>query len=775
LTSAQGGLPSPRVPDFSSENLGLTQREADTRFARYGPNAIPLRKRNSFFEFAARLWGPIPWVLETTLILTLLTRRYGDTAAVAFLLLFNAIVAALQEGKARDAVELLRTRVVVQARVKRDSQWCVLPADRLVPGDLVHVGVGDIVPADVRVVVGRIEVDQSVLTGESQPRAIAAHETAYAGSTIAGGEATAVVTATALATAFGKTAELVRSAKTTGQLEHLILRLVSVLTIVSLVIVAAISAFALNVGSGIVGIAIFAVMILLASVPIALPAAFTLATTLGSLDLARRGALVTRLSALEDAASMDVLCTDKTGTLTENKIEVEACVSFAPFSPSDVAALAAAASDEAAQDRIDLAVIRHAVSVRARPVERTSYTPFDPLTKLSSAQIAWDGESCKVLKGAPHVIEPMSERLPTQLEVEFARLASSGGRVIMVAVGHEGSLRIAGLLGLSDPPRDDAARLIRELSALGVEVRLLTGDSKATALHVAREVGIPDNRVVASMYPADKLTLVKGLQRDGRVVGMTGDGVNDAPALRQANMGIAVSSATDVAKAAAGIVLTEAGLTNIVAALESSRAVFERMLTYTIMKLVKYFEIIGVLTVGFFATKQFLLTPELMVALLVFNDLVTLAVSSDNVTPGRTLDVWSVKRLLLAALPIALFTACSVGGVAIFVTAFAHLKIGALRSVIFLAMVVMGQLVLFIVRDRTRLFGRSPSAWLFGAAAFAVTAAAAMTLLGVLTPALPLKVVGAVLLFLGVCAVVVAVVKLPIFALTGIGKGIPRS
>ncbi len=356
----------------STDRRGLSRTEADALLARYGPNAIAVERPSRLTILARRLWGPIPWLLEITLGLTLATHRFGDSIAIAFLLLFNAAVATWQEGRAGDALELLRSRIVVEVRVKRDGEWTTLPGDGLVPGDLVHLSVGDVVAADTRLLDGGIEVDESALTGESLPKALDAEALAYAGTVVQRGDGDATVIATGSSTKFGRTAQLVPTAKTTGTLEHLVVRLVSILSVASLVVVAVIAFAALHYRVDPVDIAVFSLMILLASVPIALPAAFTLATTLGSIDLAKQGALVTRLSAVEDAASMDVLCTDKTGTITENRVAVAECVTYEPFREDDLVALAAAASDEAQKDRIDMAVLRFARERRRHSLGRHS-------------------------------------------------------------------------------------------------------------------------------------------------------------------------------------------------------------------------------------------------------------------------------------------------------------------------------------------------------------------------------------------------------------------
>ena len=745
----------------------MTAAQADALLARYGPNAIPVEGEHPMRIFARRLWGPIPWVLEAALVLTLASHRYGDGVAIAFLLLFNAAVASWQEGKARGALDLLRSRIVVQARVVRDGSWTALPADRLVPGDVIHLGLGDVVPADVRVLDGTIDADESALTGESLSRSITVGAPAYAGTIVRRGSAVAEVTGTGSSTKFGHTAELVRIAKTKGTLERLVTRLVASLSAIALVVIAIVTIFGLRYGLNGVDIALFAVIIALASVPVALPAAFTLATAFGSLDLARSGAFVTRLSAIEDAASMDVLCTDKTGTITENRITVQAVVAYAPFAARDVAALAASSSDEAEQDPIDLAAIRYARELHADAPPRKTFTAFDPALKYSSASILWQGGDAAVYKGAPSAVQSMVSEPPATLSADLEKLAATGARVIAVAVRSASVAHVAGLVALADTVRPDARALVTRLHDLGIEVTILTGDAAATALHVAQQVGIPPSSVRASVYPEEKLAIIRDLQR-GHVVGMTGDGINDAPALRQANIGIAVSTATDVAKAAAGVVLTQAGLSNVVQAIETGRQVYERMLTYTMMKLVKYFEIVGVLTVGFFATRSFLLTPELMVALLVFNDFITLSLATDNVSVSHGLDVWHIGRMLAAAISLAILTMASVLLVLGFAIRFWHPNLGQLQSAAFLALAAMGQFAVFAVRERRAFFRTPPSRWLVAAASLALVACSAIVLGGAISAPLPGALVAMVVGLLAACALLVNVAKLPVFSAAGL-------
>ncbi|HVA36543.1 MAG TPA: HAD-IC family P-type ATPase [Candidatus Dormibacteraeota bacterium] len=769
-------------PEATDAATGLTAARAQELLQRYGRNTIALERPHPLLSWLRKLWGPVPWLLEAVVVLTIATRRDADALAIAFLLLFNATLAQLQEGRAQRAVELLRKAIVVQSKVLRDGIWQTMAAAELVPGDVIHLGLGDVVPADARLLRGSVEVDQSAITGESLPRDVEVGGVAYASSLVKRGDALAAVTATGSQTTYGKTAELVRAAKATGSLERLVLRLVRTLTTITLTVIAAVVVQAARLHLAPLDVALFAIILLLASVPVAFPAAFTLATTLGSLELARHGVLVTRLTSIEDAASMDVLFTDKTGTITKNAIAVAEVVPFAPYAVEDVLALAAAASDASGQDPIDLAVLHEA---RARKIDTSAlaahaFEPFDPATKRSSASVRWRGGDGVAYKGAPPVLEALCANAPPGLARELTRLASAGYRVIAVACGPDGAVEPVGMIALADPPREDAAALVRTIRALGVRMALLTGDGIETAKHVAQTVGIEGSAcdhdaivrdpslvdrcaVFASIFPDDKLSILRHAQQAGHVVGMTGDGVNDAPALKQANIGIAVSTATDVAKASASVILTQAGLTNIVPAIEVSRRIFQRMLTYTIVKIVKFFEITFVLGLAFFLTGRFLLTAELMVALLLFNDFVTLSIATDRVSFSHGFDTWRVDRVVRAAVLVAVLTAGTVLGIVWYAARYAALDPAQLQTLTFYAIAVMGQLSLLAVRERGAVFARAPSGWLLASTGAAIAAAALIALRGLISAPLSPQLVLDASAALAACAGALLLIKIPIF------------
>ncbi len=592
---------------------GLTGADAAERLARFGPNALAAERRHLVRKLASKLTGPVPYLLEAAIVLELAAGKVTEAIIVAALVVFNGVLSFVQEGRAANALALLRSRLAVRARVRRDGRWQLVDAEQLVPGDLVHVRVGDIVPADIAVTEGTVSVDQSVLTGESADVDVSSGGTCYSGSIVHRGEATGEVTATGSHTYFGHTAELVRTAKTASHLEETIFKIVWALLALDGALVVAVIAYGIVTRLPTSELLPFVLILVVATVPVALPATFTLATSVGALELVRAGVLVTHLSAIEEAAAMDLLCTDKTGTITENRLTVVAVHPFGGHGDTDVLSLAAAASDEATQDPIDLAVLQAAKAAGAHDAgTRRTFVPFDPSTKRSEATVDAGGHEVQVMKGTPSVVAALSQAPPSDVAHDVTSLAASGARVLAVAAGatttDDGGLQLAGLVALGDPVRSDSAALVAHLDDLGVRVVMVTGDAAPTALAVARDVGIGervgsvddlraqpdadiDFDVMAGVLPADKLALIERAQHAGHVVGMTGDGVNDAPALKRAEVGIAVSTATDVAKSAASLVLTDEGLANVVAAVETGRRVYQRMLTYTLNKIAKTFQV----------------------------------------------------------------------------------------------------------------------------------------------------------------------------------------
>ncbi len=721
--TAESGLPL----------TGLSQEQADELAKKYGLNLIPEEKPRLWLTFLRKMWAPVPWMLVMSIILEVILGKTLEAGIIAALVVFNAVMSTLQENRAQNALSLLRKRLTVTSRVLRDGKWQMLPSANLVPGDVIYLRLGDLVPADVLIHTGDLLVDQSALTGESMPVEIGNGSPAFAGSTIRRGEAAATVVSTGLSTKFGKTAELVKLAKNTGQLEKIVFSIARVLVILDAGLVAVVLAYALLTGLPLSVVLPFALILLVASVPVALPATFTLSTALGAQELARNGVLVTRLSAIEEAASMEVLCADKTGTLTENRLEVAEVKPFPPYSEEDVIRLAAMASDEATQDPIDLAILEKITSGRLveDPKEsRVRFIPFEPATKRSEAVFEENGQLLRVTKGALQAIAALNGAGHGDISQMVDELSGRGLRVLAVASGLNNELHLSGLIGFQDPPRSDSASLIARLKELGIRIVMITGDGLLTAKAIAARVGIgnvacrsdaladiePQKdgncQVYAEVLPEDKFKLVGKYQRAGYITGMTGDGVNDAPALKQADVGIAVASATDVAKASASLVLTSPGLGNVVTAIESSRRIYQRMLTYTLNKIIKTIQIAIFLSLGLVLTRTFITTPLLMVLLLFANDFVTMSISTDRVHPSPLPDRWNIKSIVLAAVSLALPLLALSFSIFLYARNVLHLPLAQLQTLIFTMLVFSGQGTVYLIRERRHFWHSFPSWWM---------------------------------------------------------------
>ncbi len=747
---------------------GLSTQEAARRLQQYGPNVVAEERRHPWQAVLSKFWAPVPWMLELAIVLELVLGKFVEAVIIAVLLLFNGAMSAVQESRAHGALALLRQRLTILARVRREGQWQTVPASELVPGDIIYLRVGDVIPADVRLAAGQVFVDQSALTGESLPVDLEPGSTAYAGTAVKRGEATGEVTATGASTFFGKTAELVRTAKTASHLERIILQIVQYLVGLDALLLVGVLGYALVMRISLAEILPFALVLLIASVPVALPATFTLTTSLGAQELARSGILVTRLSAIEEAAGMDVLCSDKTGTMTQNRLAVEALRAYPPTTEQTLLQLASFACDEATQDPIDLAILQAARERNLLPsdAQRLHFVPFDPGTKRSEATVQKDGQVLRIVKGAPQVIADLTGTSWTSIAADVEMQASRGFRILAVATGADDTLQLIGLVALNDPPRPDSRQLVQNLQGLRVRVLMVTGDSEETARTVATEVGIgtrscspaalranPETAVAtgdifAGVFPEDKIHLVQALQRSGHVVGMTGDGVNDAPALKQAEVGIAVASATDVAKAAASLVLTSAGLGNMVAAVELSRRIYQRMLTYTLNMSVKKIAIPLFLSLGLLISGVFVTNARLMVLMLFANDFVTMSITTDRVSLVRKPQHWATRSLVMAAFSLALPLLLLDFGVFWVGHTFIRLDLPQLQTFVFVWLVLSGQLTVYLVREQHHFWRSRPSRWLLISSIADVMIFSLMATQGWLMAAIPMHLVAA-LLFLG--------------------------
>jgi H+-transporting ATPase len=655
----------PAKPGQNIALTGLTSDEAHTRLEKDGPNAMPDTSAHPLRNAVAKFWAPVPWLLEASIVLELALHKYYEAAVIAALLIFNAALAYFQESRAQATLTALKSRLALNASVQRDGAWKTVPAAELVCGDFVKLSLGGVVAADVHLTGGSVELDQSMLTGESLPIEASPGVDTYAGALVKRGEATAVVTATGERTKFGRTAELVRTAHVVSTQQAAVLKIVRNLAIFNSVVILAMGAYAYTHAMPWSEIVPLLLTSVLAAIPVALPATFTLAAAIGARALAKLGVLPTRLSAVDEAASIDVLCSDKTGTLTLNALSVTSVRPLPGFDDAHLLGLAALASSDGGQDSVDKA-IRDAASHKPSLdlPKLVKFVPFDP-TKKTSEATATDAKGIeeRIIKGAYTAVVALTAPSPAAAAI-VDELEKQGFRVLAVAAGPEASVQLIGLIALSDPPRSDSSSLISELHTLGVATVMVTGDAPATAAIVAHDVGLngavcppgklpdavkpEDFAVFASILPEGKYDLVKAFQKSGHAVGMCGDGANDAPALRQAQIGIAVSTATDVAKSAAGVVLTDAGLGGIVAAVKEGRITFQRILTYTLNSVMKKILQVLLLAVGLLMTGQAVLTPMLMVIVMITGDFLAMSLTTDRVRPSETPNSWHIGGITIA-------------------------------------------------------------------------------------------------------------------------------
>jgi H+-transporting ATPase len=757
---------------------GLTEGEAKNRLGFFGHNEIVEKKINPFFEFFLRYWGPMPWLLELATGLSFFLRHYFEGLIIFLLLTTNAIIGHLHSRSSLKALELLKKKLAIQAKVLRDEVWRLKEAREIVMGDIILVKLGDIIPADCKILSGELSMDESALTGESL--SVNAHhsQVIYSGSMVKRGEARCVVVNIGGNTFFGKTVKLVKIAKPKSHQEEVLMAVVKYMMYLGIAASFLVAIYALIMKLDILLVLTFITTFLMGAVPVALPAVLTIVQAVGSMELSRKGALVTRLDSMEDAASIDVLCLDKTGTITQNKLSVIDAIPFSEYKKEDVVRIAALASKEEDMDLIDLAVIEYAKRMRIdlNAYRQNSYMPFDPSTKRTEAIIEIGGKSLKAIKGAPQIIIAMCQGLDQETQRKADRTteeySQKGYRMIAIARSEDDDLRnirLLGLIPLSDPPRPDSRGMIEEARNLGIKSVMLTGDNLAIAKEIATQVGIgskiikladlqglsdneqgkkfEESNGLAEIYPEDKYRVVKILQSRGHMVGMTGDGVNDAPALKQAEMGIAVSNSTDVAKASASVVLTEPGVAVIIDAVTISRQTYQRMLTWVINKVTKVIEFVGLLTLSFCWFHDIVLSLLGMSLLVFSNDFVTMSLATDRVKHTSNPNQWNVKNITLASLIPGILLVVEGIIVILMGTKFFQLEWEKLRTLVMLNLVFNSQFRVLIVRERRHFWASLPGRELM---VLSVATLIGFTLLGVyglFIPPLPLHLVLAILGF----------------------------
>ena len=722
----------------SLEN-GLDSKEVEKKLSEYGFNEVPERRVSPIIRFLRKFWGVTPWMLEITVGLTWFLGKYLETYVITALLLFNTVVGFIQEEKANSAVTLLKQRLKVNARVKRDGRWVLVLARELVPGDVIRLRVGDLVPADVKVADGIIELDLSSLTGESLAVEKKTNDTLLSGSTVVRGEITGVVVSTGAKTYYGRTVELVQLAKPKLHMEEAISKVVRWLLLMVSALLSIGLILAISRDMAFIEILPLATILLVSAIPVALPTMFTVSMALGSSELAKKGVLVTRLDASEDAAAMDTLCVDKTGTITMNKLSVTDALAI-EGRKEDVILYGALASQEADQDPIDLAFISAAKDMQA-PLGnyvQVRFIPFDPSTRRTESIIEKEGHRFLVLKGAVKVLINLcknSQEERTKIERDAETLSAKGYRVIAVAKGTtKDDVKIVGVVALSDKPRPDSSQLIAKLRDLGVSVKMLTGDALPIAREVADQVGL-GSRVTtmqnlrgdvkagkhlesleasdgfAEIYPEDKYLVVRSLQEKGHVVGMTGDGVNDAPALRQAEVGIAVSIATDVAKQASSAVLTTGGLVGIVDLVTTGRIIHQRIDTWIINKVIRTFKRLAFVVLAFILVGQYVVSTFQMTLLLFLSDYVTLSLATDKVSYSRKPDKWDITGLVRVG--VILGALMVIESLFLLYIGLRRFDLGSsieqLRTFVFDFLVFSGYFTVMTVRERRHFWESRPS------------------------------------------------------------------
>ena len=648
---------------LESSPEGLTQAEAQKRLTQYGPNELEEKKSNLLLKFLSYFWGPIPWMIEVAVVLSGVVRHWPDFFIILLLLAANAVVGFWEERTAGNAIEALKAQLAIKARVIRDGKWINPPARELVPGDVIRLRLGDIIPADARLLSGdEVSVDQSALTGESLPTTRKAGGAVFSGSIIRRGEIGALVYATGGNTYFGKTAQLVQAAQTVSHFQKAVLKIGNYLIVLAVTLVAVIIGFAIYRGDHILTTLQFALVLTVAAIPVAMPTVLSVTMAVGARHLARKKAIVSKLVAIEELAGVDVLCADKTGTLTQNKLTLGDPFSVDKVLADQVILAGSLASRADNNDPIDLAVLGGLKDKEAlKAYEILHFQPFDPVHKRTEATVkAKDGRTFRVTKGAPQVILALSAnagQVKVAVETAVNECATRGFRSLGVArADGDGQWEFLGVLPLFDPPREDAKAMIATALKMGVKVKMVTGDALAIARETAKKLDMGTNILdaanlgdskkqetaevaesiekadgFAQVFPEHKFHIVDVLQKRGHIVGMTGDGVNDAPALKKADCGIAVSGATDAARAAASIVLTTPGLSVIIDAIKESRRIFQRMNSYAIYRITETLRVLLFMTAAILVFNFYPLTAVMIVMLALLNDGAILSIAYDNV------------------------------------------------------------------------------------------------------------------------------------------------
>lgn len=728
---------------------GLTAVAAEKRLKERGFNEIIEKKANPILNFLSYFWGPIPVMIEIAAILSLLIRHYTDFFIILVLLLMNILISFWHNSKASNAIEMLKKKLSPYARVIRDNDWKTIPSRELVIGDVIRLRLGDIVPADVKIIDGDyLECDESALTGESMSVIKKLWDAAYSGSVVVRGECNAVVTATASNTYFGKTAKLVEQKDTKSHFEKAVIRIGNFLIVMALLLVAIIIIVSLFRHDNLLETLRFAMILTVASIPVALPAVLTITMAIGAIKLTKRGAIVSKLASIEELAGMDILCSDKTGTLTKNQLTIGEPVSTGEFDVNEVILYAALASKKEDNDQIDNAILNKLdenklLKENIKSFNKLKFTPFDPVVKRAEATVQdRSGNIIKITKGATQVIiELCKDEINNEKDYEkkINEFAKMGYRVIGVASSYnEKGWSLVGFIPLYDPPRDDAKETIKEAQESGIDVKMITGDNLAIARQISSKLGLKSNilssknikdkdvRIVeeeiekadgfAEVFPEHKFMIVKEFQKLNHIVGMTGDGVNDAPALKKADCGIAVAGATDAAKSAASIVLTEAGISTIIDALKESRKIFQRMKSYSIYRIAETVRVLFFIALSILAFNFYPVTAVMIVLLALLNDAPIIAIATDYVNYSKNPERWDMRTVLGLGSLLGIIGVFSSFFIFYLGKEVLNLHQEALQTFVFLKLAIAGHLTIFLSRTKGHFWEIKPSAPLFWSA-----------------------------------------------------------